>query len=200
MRQSRVFWWLLRAGQAAVVLEAALGGVLVLMGRKESSLHLIYGLLPLGISFVAEQLRIASAQMVLDRRGFESTADVGQLPESEQRVVVVSILQRELGVMVLAALVILVLLIRAAGTGGLGARAYVVGPPASTPLVAAVGGRSRCCEVLRWRASHKPAPGVGIPSPPPRRLLHRASGTCQCTMSVPYAPSAWSDRIEEAIR
>ncbi len=112
------FWRLLRAGQAAVVLEAALGGVLVLMGRKESSLHLIYGLLPLGISFVAEQLRIASAQMVLDSRGFESTAAVGELPEDEQRVVVVSILQRELGVMVLAALVILVLLIRAAGTGG----------------------------------------------------------------------------------
>ena len=43
---------------------------------------------------------------------------MGQLPESEQRVVVMSILQRELGVMVLAALVILVLLIRAAGTGG----------------------------------------------------------------------------------
>ena len=116
--QSRVFWWLLRAGQAAIVVEAALGGVLVLMGRKESSLHLIYGLLPLGISFVAEQLRIAAAQMVLDRRGFESTAAVGKLPESEQRVVVLSILQRELGVMVLAALVMLVLLIRAAGTGG----------------------------------------------------------------------------------
>ena len=118
VRRSPLFWWLLRAGQAAVVIEAALGGVLVLMGRKESSLHLIYGLLPLGISFVAEQLRIASAQMVLDSRGFESNADVGRLPEAEQRVVVVSILQRELGVMVLAALVILVLLIRAAGTGG----------------------------------------------------------------------------------
>jgi hypothetical protein len=118
VRHSQWFWRLLRAGQAAVVLEAALGGVLVLMGRKESGLHLIYGLLPLGISFVAEQLRIASAQMVLDSRGFESTAAVGALPESEQRVVVVSILQRELGVMVLAALVILVLLIRAAGTGG----------------------------------------------------------------------------------
>ena len=63
-------------------------------------------------------LRIASAQMVLDSRGFESNAAVGNLPEGEQRVVVVSILQRELGVMVLAALVILVLLIRAAGTGG----------------------------------------------------------------------------------
>ena len=55
---------------------------------------------------------------VLDSRGFESSAAVGDLPESEQRVVIVTILQRELGVMVLAALVILVLLIRAAGTGG----------------------------------------------------------------------------------
>jgi hypothetical protein len=118
VRHGPWFWRLLRAGQAAVVLEAALGGVLVLMGRKESSLHLIYGLLPLGISFVAEQLRIAAAQMVLDSRGFESNAAVGELPEAEQRVVVVSILQRELGVMVLSALVILVLLIRAAGTGG----------------------------------------------------------------------------------
>lgn len=118
VRQSRWFWRLLRAGQVAVVIEAALGGVLVAMGRRESSLHLIYGLMPLGIAFVAEQLRIASAQMVLDSRGFESSAAVGRLPEAEQRLVVISILQRELGVMVLAALVILVLLIRAAGTGG----------------------------------------------------------------------------------
>ena len=118
VRQSRIFWRMLRAGQVAVVVQAALGGVLILLGKKASSLHLIYGLLPLGISFVAEQLRIASAQMVLDSRGFESSAAVGDLPESEQRVVIVTILQRELGVMVLAALVILVLLIRAAGTGG----------------------------------------------------------------------------------
>ena len=118
VHQSRLFWRLLRAGQAAIVVQAALGGVLVLMGFKPSSLHLIYGLLPLGISFVAEQLRIASAQMILDSRGFKSSGAVGELPETEQRVVVVSILQRELGVMVLAALVILVLLIRAAGTGG----------------------------------------------------------------------------------
>ena len=118
VRQSRLFWRLLRAGQAAVVVEAALGGVLVAMGDKESSLHLIYGLLPLGISFVAEQLRIASAQMVLDSREIESAAAVGDLPETEQRMVVISIVQRELGVMVLASLVILVLLIRAAGTGG----------------------------------------------------------------------------------
>jgi hypothetical protein len=115
---SRWFWRALRAGQAAVVVEACLGGVLLLLGKRESSLHLLYGLLPLAVSFVAEQLRIASAQMVLDARGLESGAAVGALPESEQRVVVLSILQRELGVMVIAALVMLVLLIRAAGTGG----------------------------------------------------------------------------------
>ena len=65
---------------------------------------------------MAEQLRIASAQMVLDARGLQSAAEVGELPESEQRLVVTTIVQRELGVMVLAALVIVVLLARAAGT------------------------------------------------------------------------------------
>ncbi|HWE11394.1 MAG TPA: hypothetical protein VG325_18740 [Solirubrobacteraceae bacterium] len=117
VRQSPLFWRMLRSGQAAIVVEAALGGVLVLMGKKETTLHLVYGLLPLAISFVAEQLRIASAQAVLDARGLESAAAVGKLPDAEQRVVVVAIVQRELGVMVLAALVILVLLIRAMGTG-----------------------------------------------------------------------------------
>jgi hypothetical protein len=118
VRQSPLFWRLLRAGQAVIVLEMALGGVLLVMGKKASELHLIYGLLPLAVSFVAEQLRIAAAQMVLDSRGFQSSAEVGRLPEEEQRLVVVRIVQRELGVMVLAALVILVLLVRAAGTGG----------------------------------------------------------------------------------
>jgi hypothetical protein len=118
VRQSSLFWRLLRAGQAVIVLDLALGGVLLIMGKKASELHLIYGLLPLAVSFVAEQLRIAAAQMVLDSRGFESSAEVGALPEEEQRLVVVRIVQRELGVMALAALVILVLLVRAAGTGG----------------------------------------------------------------------------------
>jgi hypothetical protein len=118
VRQSRLFWRLLRAGQAVIVIEMILGGVLVIMGKKASDLHLIYGLLPVAVSFIAEQLRIAAAQMVLDSRGFQSAAEVGELPETEQRVVVVRIVQRELGVMVLAALVIVVLLLRAAGTGG----------------------------------------------------------------------------------
>jgi hypothetical protein len=118
VRSSRLFWTLLRTGQAVVVLEVALGGVLVIMGKKASSLHLIYGLLPIAVSFLGEQLRIASAQMVLDSRGHESAAAVGDLPEDEQQGLVVLIVQRELGVMVLAALVMVVLLARAAGTAG----------------------------------------------------------------------------------
>jgi hypothetical protein len=118
VKSSRLFWRLMRASQAAVVVQAALGGVLVLIGNKVSSLHLIYGLLPLAVSFVGEQLRIASAQTVLDSRGLESAAAVGELPESEQQVLVIRIVQRELGVMVLAAIVMLALLIRAATTAG----------------------------------------------------------------------------------
>jgi hypothetical protein len=110
------FWRLLRSMQVVVVLEAVLGGVLQLAGRHAPSLHIIYGLLPVLVSFIAEQLRIASAQMILDSRGFASAQEVGELPEDEQRRVVVAILQRELGVMTLAAIVIVVLLARAAGT------------------------------------------------------------------------------------
>ena len=112
------FWRLLRASQAAIVIEAALGGVLLLIGHKSPGLHILYGVLPLLVSFFAEQFRISSAQMVLDQRGFESAQDVGKLPEGEQRAIVASILQRELGVMVLALLVNVVLLARAAMTGG----------------------------------------------------------------------------------
>jgi hypothetical protein len=111
------FWRLLRAGQALVVIEAVLGGVLELTSRKAPSLHLLYGLLPLLVALLAEQLRLASAQMVLDARGYESAQAVGDLPEDEQRSVVVSILRREVGVMALSALVVVGLLARAAGTG-----------------------------------------------------------------------------------
>jgi hypothetical protein len=110
------FWRLLRAGQLAIVVQAALGGILAI-NHKVTSLHLIYGLLPILVAFLAEQLRIASAQMVLDAQGFESTAAVGELPEAEQRSLVTTILRREMGVMTLSALVIVVLLARAAGTG-----------------------------------------------------------------------------------
>jgi hypothetical protein len=117
VRSSAWFWRLLRASQVAVVVQAALGGVLLLMHHKAPGLHVLYGVLPLFVSFIAEQLKISSAQMVLDQRGYESAAAVGKLPAAEQQEVVTTILQRELGVMVLAVLVNVVLLARAAMTG-----------------------------------------------------------------------------------
>lgn len=116
VRSSVWFWRVLRAGQAVVILQVLLGGVLVILGHKPSGLHVLYGVLPLLVSLIAEQLRISSAQMVLDSRGFESAAAVGSLPEEEQRVVMLTIVQREIGVMALAAIVNVILLARAAGT------------------------------------------------------------------------------------
>ena len=111
------FWRLLRVSQGLIVVQVALGGVLVLLGHKPPHLHLIYGVLPLLLSLIAEALRAASAQNVLDARGYESAQTVGKQPAEEQRSVVLAIMRRELGVMTLAAVVILVLLLRAAQTG-----------------------------------------------------------------------------------
>ena len=112
------FWRIMRAAQAVVVLQVVLGGVLVAIGHKPRGLHVLYGLLPLLMAVIAELLRVASAQMVLDARGLESATAVGRLPAEEQRGIVVAIIQRELGVMTLAALVVVVLLLRAAQTAG----------------------------------------------------------------------------------
>jgi hypothetical protein len=110
------FWRVLRTAQLVVVLEVVLGGVLELIGRKAPSLHVLYGLLPLLVSILAESLRASTAQMVLDSRGFESTQEVGELPENEQRGIVATIVGREIGVMALSAVVVVVLLARAAAT------------------------------------------------------------------------------------
>jgi hypothetical protein len=116
VRSSRVFWVVLRSGQACVVLSVALGAVAQLTGRHAPGLHILYGVLPLLVSFIGEQLRLVSAEMVLGSRGYSSAAEVGRLPEEDQRLVALAIIQREIGVMALAALVMAVLLARAAGT------------------------------------------------------------------------------------
>ena len=113
-RPSTWFWRLLRAGQGFVVLEAVLGGIWILEGKSVTELHVIYGLVPIFLAFMAEQLRISAAQMVLDKRGFLTSKDVGELPASEQQAIVLAVLRREIGVMTLAALVTLVLIVRAA--------------------------------------------------------------------------------------
>jgi hypothetical protein len=117
-RPSQWFWRVLRAGQVIVVVEVVLGGVLRLTGHKASGLHVLYGVLPLLVAILSEQLRAATAQMVLDSQGFESNEEVGGLPPDEQRALVTTILQREIGVMALSAVVVVVLLARAAATAG----------------------------------------------------------------------------------
>jgi hypothetical protein len=109
---SRAFWPLLRAGQALVVVEALDGGVLLLLGGDLPRLHLIYGLVPLGVAFIAEQLRLTSAQAVLDQRGVTSARE---LPEDDREDAALDILVREMGVMAASALVVAALGLRAGG-------------------------------------------------------------------------------------
>jgi hypothetical protein len=112
---SRAFWVLLRVAQAALLGYVALVGVLLATGRRpDDDLFYVYALLPVAVSFVAEQLRIAAADTVLAARGLPDAQAVGQLDEAGQRSVVTAILRRELGVMAVAALVIAGLLVRAA--------------------------------------------------------------------------------------
>jgi hypothetical protein len=116
-RPGRAFWVVLRMGQAAAVLFAAGAGVAAAAGRTSSDgLFYLYALLPLAIAFVAEQLRIASADTVLALRGLPDAQAVGRLPAEEQRKVVAAIVERETGVMALSAVVVVFLAVRAAGT------------------------------------------------------------------------------------
>jgi hypothetical protein len=113
----RFAWVLIRAGQAAAVAQALAAGVLAASGfEPQDGLYWLYALLPVAVGFVAEQLRIASAQTVLDARGLEDAQAVGLLPEAQQQSVVLQIVRRELGVMAAAALVIAFLALRALGT------------------------------------------------------------------------------------
>ena len=109
----RAFWALLRAGQALTVIVAADGLVLVALGRELPDLHLVYGLTPIAVSFLAEQLRLASADSVLQARELDGSAAVAALPEAAQRELVAAIVRREVGVMAVSALVVAVLGLRA---------------------------------------------------------------------------------------
>jgi hypothetical protein len=114
---SPAFWVLLRVGQGAALTLAIAVGSLAVAGKYSSDrLFYLYALLPLAVGFVAEQLRVISAQTILDRRELEDARAVGELPEQEQRTVVAEIMRRELGVMALSALVVVFLALRAAGT------------------------------------------------------------------------------------
>jgi hypothetical protein len=114
---SRAFWIMLRVGQGSALVLAILAGSLAAAGHYSSErLFYLYALLPLAVAFVAEQLRVVSAQTILDRRDLPDAQAVGLLPESEQHAVVAAILAREMGIMALSAFVVVFLALRAAGT------------------------------------------------------------------------------------
>jgi hypothetical protein len=116
-KASRLFWLLLRVGQVAALLFAAGVGVLAAAGHNSrDGLFYLYALLPLAVAFVAEQLRVASAQTILDQRGLPDAQAVGELPPEDQHGLVAAIVRRETGVMALSAIVVVFLALRAAET------------------------------------------------------------------------------------
>jgi hypothetical protein len=116
-QRSHGFWVMLRAAQIGAILYAVAVGVLAAAGHTSTDqLFYLYALLPLAIGFVAEQLRVASAQTILDQRELPDAQAVGGLPEDEQHEIVALIVRREMGVMTLSALVVVFLALRAAET------------------------------------------------------------------------------------
>jgi hypothetical protein len=114
---ARAFWPVLRVGQgAALTLAVAVGSLAAAGHYSTDKLFYLYALLPLAIAFMAEQLRVASAQTVLDQRSLEGSAAVAALGESEQHELVAAIMRRETGVMAASALVVVFLALRAGGT------------------------------------------------------------------------------------
>ena len=112
-RPSIRFWYLLRAAQAAVFLQAMLGGLLVFTGHKPGeSLHYLYGILPLVVSLLAEGARTGAAQRELGDIDFEA------LPAETQQSLALAIVRREMGIMAVSCGVIFFLALRAAGTSG----------------------------------------------------------------------------------
>lgn len=109
----RAFWPVARAGQLSTTVLAAIAGVAIVTGFKPAdNLFWLYLLLPIAISIIAEQLRIASARTILDVHGLEDAQAVGRLPEEEQQGIVLEIVRRETLVLALAGLVIAFLAFR----------------------------------------------------------------------------------------
>jgi heme A synthase len=110
-RPSVPFWYLLRAAQASVFLQALLGGLLVFTGHEAADdLHYLYGILPLGVSFIAEGARAGAAQREIGDIDFEA------LSGSAQEELALAIVRREMGIMAVSCGVVFFLALRAAGT------------------------------------------------------------------------------------
>jgi hypothetical protein len=109
-RPTAGFWYALRIAQSTVVLQTLLGLLLVFSGHHAEQLHILYGVLPLVVSVLAELIRLGSASQEL------GDLDIHALPEERQTELAFAILRRDTGIMATACLVIFLLALRAAGT------------------------------------------------------------------------------------
>jgi heme A synthase len=113
-RPSIPFWYLLRAAQVSVFVQALLGGILVVTNHEpKEGLHYLYGILPILVSFIAEGARADAAQREVGETDYEN------LPQADQEALAFAILRREMGIMAVSCWVIFFLALRAAGTSGL---------------------------------------------------------------------------------
>lgn len=113
-RPSIRFWYLLRAAQVSVFIQALLGGLLVMTNHEpKESLHYLYGILPLLVSFIAEGARADAAHREVGELDYEN------LPQADQEALALAIVRREMGIMAVSCGVIFFLALRAAGTSGL---------------------------------------------------------------------------------
>jgi heme A synthase len=108
------FWYLLRAAQVSVFVQALLGGLLVVTNHEpKEGLHYLYGILPLVVSFIAEGARADAARREVGE------IDPETLSEDEQHSLALAIVRREMGIMAVSCGVIFFLALRAATTSGL---------------------------------------------------------------------------------
>ncbi|HET9593899.1 MAG TPA: hypothetical protein VFP17_13395 [Solirubrobacterales bacterium] len=113
-RPSINFWYLLRAAQVSVFVQALLGGLLVVTSHEpKEGLHYLYGILPLLVSFIAEGARADAASREVGETDYEN------LPQADQEALALAIVRREMGIMAVSCGVIFFLALRAAGTSGL---------------------------------------------------------------------------------
>jgi len=107
------FWYVLRGAQATVILQVLLGALLLISGREVvDGLHYVYGVAPLVVNLLAEGMRVEAAQREIGDVDFES------LSAGEQQATALRIVRREMGIMALAALLVVAFVVRAAQSSG----------------------------------------------------------------------------------
>ena len=108
------FWYFLRTAQLAVVVEVALGLVLLAQGEEPpDGLHYVYAVAPLVIALVTEGMRASAAQAEVEAL----EGDPEELPRREQVLLARRVVVREIGIMTVGVILVVTLMLRAVQSG-----------------------------------------------------------------------------------